>query len=173
MCAPVSSVNWQDLLIPPAGLAINTAVQILCVRRKTPLLKSVYAGFAAGLVFTVTAAFRNSSGLSAALADAVIYAGLGYCYFHFVNLGETARRIRIMREIYEAPAPLTEEGIAARYSAREMLDKRLRRLLANSQIAEKNGKLFINRKSVLIMERILTLLKIIFTGRDSEHIPSQ
>ena len=27
---------------------------------------------------------------------------LGYCYFHFVNLGETARRVRIVRELWQS-----------------------------------------------------------------------
>ena len=46
------------------------------------------------------------------------YGVLSFGYFHFINLGETARRIRIIREIDAAGRPLTREVILDRYTPR-------------------------------------------------------
>jgi hypothetical protein len=102
------------------------------------------------------------------VTNIIIYGSLGYCYFHFINLGETARRIRIMREIYESPTGLTKTEIAKKYNAPEMVEKRLSRLINTGQLIEINGQLKLGKKTVLFMANILTTLKIIFLSKSSE-----
>jgi hypothetical protein len=74
--------------------------------------------------------------------SAIVYLCLAYSYFHLFNMTETARRIRILREIDEGKA-LTEEAIAALYDRRKVLELRLGRLLSTGQIAEVNGRVVI------------------------------
>lgn len=152
-------------LSPVLALGMNCAAQILLCRRAVPLLRSVYLGFAIGL-----AACILLCGFSAELFPGLItYVALGYCYFHFINLGETARRIRIVRELSEAgPAGLSEEEILARYNTRNILNARFARLENNSQVIEKDGRYYLGKPAVLYMARALLLMKKILLGRSSE-----
>ncbi len=70
---------------------------------------------------------------------AVVYSGLGYAYFHLFNLGETGRRIRILREIHAAGA-LGREEIASIYGTEGLMDVRLDRLVATGQLAVRDGR---------------------------------
>ena len=98
------------------------------------------------------------------------YAALGYCYFHFINLGETARRVRLMRELAEAgPAGLGKEELLSRYNARTMVEARFRRLLDNSQVVERNGRYYVGKPAVLWMARLVLLLKKLLLGRAGEN----
>jgi hypothetical protein len=98
----------------------------------------------------------------------LIYAALGYCYFHFINLGETARRIRILRELYEAPDGLPLEGILERYNAKHIVEMRLRRLIHNGQIVERDGRYYIGSPVMLLIARSITLLKVVILKKKSE-----
>jgi len=168
------TVAYWEVTMPVIGLLINVLVQI-CVLRLFPwigLLKSIVVGFAAGvcgvliLELYIFIAFLESMPvlLSFLMVNLVIYTFLGYCYFHFLNLGETARRVRILREIDESEEGLTMDEVLEKYNAKEIVHKRLKRLLKNSQIIEKNGRYYIGNPAVLIMARVLLLLKIILFG---------
>jgi hypothetical protein len=151
-------------LLPVAGLLLNVAVQIVFVRAGLPLLRSVFAGFAVGL-----AAVLWRSGISVPSAgDILAYGCFGYCYFHFLNLGETARRVRLARELYESPEGLSEAELLARYSSREILAARMERLSGNGQLVSRGGRYFTGRPAMLLIARLITFLKLIVIGKKSE-----
>lgn len=150
-CADLVSIGGPFL-----GLAVNALVQTLGVRlfAAVGLLRWVFVGFLAGLAVALEAAHYAGVGagawsVSVAAGNAVVYGALSYCYFHFVNLGETARRIRIMREIHRSDTGLDMGGILARYDAHEIVDKRLRRILKEARVEERDGRLRA-RRSVLL-----------------------
>ena len=89
-------------------------------------------------------------------------------YFHFINLGETARRIRILRELHEPPDGLTLDGLLARYNAQEIIERRISRLIETHQIVLRDGRYFIGKPFVLWMARSLVVLKFILLGKHSE-----
>lgn len=64
---------------------------------------------------------------------AVVYLCAAYSYFHLLNMSQTARRIRILREIYAAGS-LSDQQISALYGASTVLELRLERLLAIGQL---------------------------------------
>jgi len=103
------------------------------------------------------------------LTSLVSYNGLGYCYFHFINLGETARRIRILRELYDNKSGLTEEGILKNYNSIHIVEKRLERLLKNKQIILKDNKYFVSNPAMLFMSNLIVFLKLLAFGKRSEH----
>jgi len=151
-------------LLPVLGLLVNIVVQVAAAKAGSSLLRSIFAGFAAGLVSVL-----YFSGLTARLpADILCYGAFGYCYFHFVNLGETARRIRLVRELYENPGGLSEAELLQRYNSREILAARMSRLLGNGQIISRAGRYFTGKPAVLFMAKTVTLLKFIIIGKKSE-----
>ena len=141
----------MSALLPVCGLLINAAVQVAACRASGSLLRSVFAGFAARLP-----------------ADILCYGAFGYCYFHFINLGETARRIRLVRELYESPDGLSEADLLRRYNSREILAARMSRLLANGQIISRGGRYFTGKPIVLLIARLMALMKLLVTGKKSE-----
>lgn len=156
-------------LIPLAALFINCCFFIVAFRAITrhDLLKSVVSGFVAGVVVLVLVDFLLDAGVWGLLEDLFIYSMLSYGYFHFVNLSESARRIRLLREMEEARLGLTEAQILGRYNAAEILNRRLERLLSTGQIKEQNGRLFIANPVMLISARIVLFLKAFLLGNKS------
>jgi len=163
-------------LIPIAGFVLNIAVQLLSVRIIPGLgvLRSVFTGFGAGVLGVLCAEILLSQGAAtgdtAAMtaANLLIYGSLGYCYFHFINLGITARRIRILRELYQAGKGLTLGELLKRYNAADMIDTRLERLMGSGQIVLKDNRYHIGKPVMLFMSRTIVAMKMIVLGKRSE-----
>jgi hypothetical protein len=158
------------IVIPVISFGFNIIVQILTFRgiRALSLLKSIYIGFLAGLLVLLVCHicfsnrfFQNGGYL---LANFMIYSLLGYCYFNFVCLGETARRIRILRELLDAGEGLSYAELLKRYNAKDIVEVRIKRLLTNGQIVLKDGRYFIGKPVVLGMAKAVGLLKWMLFG---------
>ncbi len=170
--------SYSQVLNPVLGLMINVIVQVICSRfiQSFGLLKTVFLGFFVGMLSVLMIEFYIFFATSAHFTDFfmmftasfITYASLGYCYFHFINLGETARRIRILREIYDFKDGLTMEEILQRYNSKEIVDKRLSRLINNGQVIYKNGKYHIGSPIMLMITRIIVAMKMLLLGRRSE-----
>jgi len=161
------------------GLTINVICQVcICryINRKFSLLKSVYTGFVlglCGLILTELYYLYQSplplrEKICFILVNVITYSALGYGYFHFINLGETARRIRILRELYNSQNGLSLEGILTKYNAQKILSRRMNRLLNNNQVVCRNGRYYINNPTMLIMAKIIVAMKLIVLGKKSE-----
>jgi len=165
------------ILIPVMAFMLNIVTQVLLYRLipKTGLLKSIFICFIFVLILLIGTEILfagshplDSNALSIIVSNIIIYFTLGYCYFHFINLGETARRIRILRELYSATDGLSTEEVLSRYNAREIVNKRISRLLHSGQVIEKDGKYYIGQPILLVMAKIIVLLKLLFLGKESE-----
>jgi len=166
------------LLVPAAAFASDVATQVLVLRcaPRLGLYRSHLAGFGAGaavllallaaLTWPLPLGAPDRAGLAAAAA--LTYGALGYCYFHFVNLGATARRIRLMAELVAAPRGLTREEIRACYSAREIVARRFDRLLGTGQIVRDGDRYRPGGRTLLLSARLMVALKIITQGKRSE-----
>jgi predicted transcriptional regulator len=96
------------------------------------------------------------------------YSALGYCYFHFVNLGETARRIRLLSELNESKNGLSVDEILQRYNAKEIIENRLSRLLKSGQVIHKDNRYYIGKPVMLFMSKMIVLAKLFILGKSSE-----
>ena len=172
-------VDTLHFVSPVLGLLINVVSQILTFRvfSGLSLLKSIFLGFAIGFVWVLSfqvyiaityaeSGWGNQSLLL--LTNLIIYGALGYCYFHFANLGETARRIRLVRELVDSPNGLSMEEILERYNSRKMVDVRLERLINNGQIYVKNERYFVRPSIMLTISKIIVLMKQLILGKKSE-----
>ena len=164
--------QYFSLLIPILGLAINVSCQLISLKLllKGKLLKSVFLGFLAGLLtIIILCSTIKHDFLGILLANLLTYTCLGYCYFHFINLGETARRIRLMRELLDGGNNgLTQDEILKRYNAKIIVEVRLKRLLNNQQINCCENKYFIGNPAMLFMASVIIFMKRLLLGRESE-----
>jgi len=173
------SESFGHLISPLVGLSANVVIQVAGFRfhSRLSMLKSIFLGFAAGFVVVValdTFFFFTAQPLAwtfvvgIILANILTYFALGYGYFHFINLGETARRVRILREIYDSPSGLSIDEILARYNGKAILQYRMDRLLGNGQVILDQEKYKIGNPSMLYITKIILFLKLIILGKKSE-----
>lgn len=159
-----------NLTIPAAAAAAAVACHIFAGRTwpDTGIYRALLAGALAGLavlaLFTVFAIADGVDNGGAALANAAIYCSFCYVYFHFNNMGETARRVRLLREIGAAVPPLTYDEILKSYGAEEVLNRRLSRLLAAGQVVKSGDRLFIANRSVYFMAWAVNLAHRVVFG---------
>ena len=101
---------------------------------------------------------------------ALTYWSLTYAYvFGFYNLGESARRIRLLIELRGAgKAGLTLGQLLVAYNASMILDARLQRLLASGQIVEREGRYYIGSRVMVRAAKALVFLKFVYLGVGTE-----
>lgn len=169
---------YLHIASPVVGLVINVATQIVGFRyvKGWGLLRWVFSGFVAGfaalLFVEMGYALTAHSGLLESIGEitlgAMTYSALGYCYFHFVNLGETARRIRILTELWESGDGLSRNEILERYDASHIVNVRLQRMINKKQIIVENGRYYIGKPIMLYMARAIVMMKLVLLRRRSE-----
>jgi hypothetical protein len=171
-------INYVHIVTPAICLIINILFQLGAFRffPSVGMLKSIVIGFVSGFIFLLSFEFYVAISIEKTMWEStgllttnfIIYASLGYCYFHFINLGETARRIRILRELYDSKNGLSMEEILKRYNDRTIVDKRFNRLLSNGQIIFKDNAYFTGKPLVLWMAKLIVMLKRVMLGKKSE-----
>lgn len=85
----------------------------------------------------------------------IIYHALAYTYFHSFNMGETARRIKILYEINHAGI-LSKEALSINYGASEILSVRLKRLVDMKQLG-RNGYYYVLTGRLLYFAALIVL----------------
>jgi len=149
----------------------NVLVQIVCCRvfpaggTYHSIRLGALAGLAALVVLFAVPGRAPYSGWGDVLPAVAIYVCFAYVFFHFNNMGETARRIRLLTELAEAPSGLALDELVVRYSAREIVDRRLERLLASGYASEAGGKLCAEKGSVMLVVRVIWLFRVLLFGR--------
>lgn len=169
------------LLTPMIAMGINVLGQVMSKRlifRHVAILKSEAFGFALGICMVgavnwdqwATCCFEPSELWAGLLSDALLYVLLSYCFFHFVNLSVTARRIRLLRDLALAGQEgMTREALLESYGPREILGIRLLRLVGSGQIVEREGRYYGGRRfPVFWIARAIVLMKLLVMGKRSE-----
>ena len=171
--------DWWVVFNPLFGLALNVILQILSYRvvSHLTLLRSVFLGFGVGFGLVVAWEIsRHSQGYYDRMGDfwailavnGITYAGLGYCYFSVIGLGETARRIRLLKDLHATPEGLSQGAILAQYSAKDIVDMRLDRLVHNGQVRVIDGRYFIGKPLMLFLTKFSIFMKLLILGKRSE-----
>jgi hypothetical protein len=165
------------LVVPWVGVKMVFVCHLLLARRTRlgfleSLLSAIGIGtaLAAALQLVVTLIVYPLPAPDAAgyaIVNIIIYLALLYIYINFVNMGETARRVRLLRELSAVAQGLSREELLARYNAREIVTKRLERLCATGQVVRGSDGLFKARRgsAMLRTARVLRAAKILLLGR--------
>jgi hypothetical protein len=163
---------------PLLGLLTNVVVQLSRCRhsRKGGLLRSVFEGFVSGYVavLAVEGAYCFSATLDLVeclgqiTLSTITYVALGYGYFHFINLGETGRRVRILRELWESQDGLSVGELLTRYNASGIFGIRLQRMINNEQIQLRDNRYYIGKPVMLYMAKAMVMMKLILLKKRGE-----
>jgi len=140
------------------------------------LFRSIILGFAVGFITLVFfeiylffVSFQANGDFSPIVGvNLATYISLAYCYWAYINIGETSLRIRILRELHDSKEGLSMNELLAIYNPDDMFEKRLERLVKYKQIIRRGEKYFINKKILLIVAKIIVIMKLIIVGKKSE-----
>jgi hypothetical protein len=166
-----------DLLIPLLSVLVNLIVQVFSFRywKGSNYFLTIMLGFGMGLtafvVMEILFLWRDYSAdhlLTALLVNAPIYVCLAYCYYSFVQLGQTSIRIRLYAEIASSPHGLDAEDVAREYSDDSLVAVRIHRLVESGDLIDRNGAFFIGRSRLPLIGYILFAAKRFLLGKTSE-----
>jgi hypothetical protein len=156
------------------GLAIQAMTHVL-ILRFVPSMRPFMAyltAFFVGLIATITADAMAGWGAASwtrcvdiALPDVLAYMSLGYSYFHFFNMSETGRRMRLMIELHLAVDGLTPEELLRRYSAEDVVNVRVARMLSAGHVIERAGRLYGFKRSLSLATQAILFLKWLTIGQ--------
>lgn len=173
----------SPLCLPVLGLTLNVVVQVVLLRlaRGRGFLRTIAAGFAAGMVLTLLCHLALSRFWYLAPQPSVFvsltewlllvapsYAGLGYGYANFANLGNASIRIRLYEDLQASPDGLRLEDIHRTYNENAILENRLKRLTEGGDLVETNGTLKTGRKRFVLLGGIIFTAKKWILGKHSE-----
>jgi hypothetical protein len=166
-----------DLLIPLLSVLVNLIVQVFSFRywKGSNYFLTIMLGFGVGLAAFVVMEtlflwedFSTDHLLTALLVNTPIYICLAYCYYSFVQLGQTSIRIRLYAEIASKPDGLSAEEVAREYSDDSLVAVRIQRLVESGDLIYRNGDFFIGRSRLPLIEDILFAAKRFLLGKTSE-----
>jgi len=155
------------------GLAVYCLMQIFMMRFFPGLgfFKSLFIGFFCGL-FAIPGLFLlfqsqphcGPNYYALITTNILTYLFLSYCYSDFLMFGESALRIRIMREILESKNGLSLKDILDKYNVRNIIGLRLKRLESKGQIFKLNDRYYLRSGILVLLARGIKILRYIFTA---------
>ena len=174
----VNAWTCISLASPIVGIAVNVVAQISLFRNRHgaeffhTIFVSALMGLAACLILEAGLIIARQNQLYDALwlssGNILAYLALSYCYYHFVQLGQTSIRIRLCVEIAASKGGLTVQEIAARYSDKMLMGMRLQRLLESGDIVQRDGRYFVRRSRFVRVAQALFTARRFLLGRASE-----
>ena len=166
------------LIAPIVAMLVNllTQVTVYRLRRGRQYFRSIIDGFLVGAIaLAASETFLIAAGnpttdrfLLALLVNAPIYLCLSYCYYSFVQLGQTSIRIRMYGEIASRPSGVMISAIEREYDEKGLTEVRLQRLLESGDLVERDGKYFIGRRRLLHIANVIFAAKHFLLRKKSE-----
>lgn len=169
---------YAPLAAVVVALAVNVLAQIALVRlaRGAHFLRSAAGGFGLGLLALAALEAWLILRLPGAgetwgkvlFVSVPTYFGLSYCFFNFINLGQSSIRIRLYSEIAEAPEGVSVEQMTREYNEDALMRARLQRLTESGDIVERDGRYFVGRRRLVPVAAVIFGLKAFILGKTSE-----
>jgi hypothetical protein len=162
------------VMSPVFGLGVYCFAHVLLSRLrigKTPyvsLIAGFFIGSAADLSVSILAAMNlrvpSMDAFGWCLLSSLTYVALGWCYFHFVNLGIASLRIRVLEEIVEAGGTLQAVSLQDRYNDARMADARIQRLIAGGHLVARGERFHRGSARFLFTARLFAVLRHLIIG---------
>ncbi len=174
------SPDFLHALSPMVALVVSMSSQLVGLRNisKLNFYKSVLFGFGWGFlvllgleIYFIPLEQGSITNLAAIVfVNFFCYFIMQSCYFLLINMGVSALRVRLLDELYKSDKGLTMEEIIGRYSSKEIVQKRIDKLMAARQIDVKGNRCFINRRSILLIAKIYDCVKLMVFGKRFQRV---
>jgi hypothetical protein len=168
---------WWPVIAPVAALAINVLGQIVVFRLQQGrhFLRSIALGFVLGGIALMIAQFiyppdadAFEAWSKALLVNLPCYVALSYCFFNFVNLGQSSIRVRIYARVAARSDGVSVGEIAHDYNEAMLMEMRLQRLVESGDLVSRDGRYFLGRKRFVPIAKVIFWIKRLILGKVSE-----
>jgi hypothetical protein len=106
--------------------------------------------------------------LPATVFVVLCFNAFSYAYFHVFNMSETARRIKVLRQLYQQPGQFETE-LGGEYSPREMIENRLHRLVSLGEIKiDDDSTVELKRRRLLRIAKMFKSLRKVIIGMSEQ-----
>jgi hypothetical protein len=138
------------LLVSPLGLFLfhAAAVRLVRIASNQKLVMICILLFNVALFGTLRLLPLDGLDAATVLYALLVYNALGYCYFHFFNLSETARRVKIVIGVRQGKVRKTQD-LQQYYDYHSAIAVRLQRLEALGEIRRDADGVYRLRRHVL------------------------
>lgn len=164
------------VLAPTLGMIVNVAIHLLVTwvvptQRLYPRLLAAAAcgGIATACISLVTAiAMELTWPLAIAYLafNLAVFFALAFGYFNFVQLNVSSLRVRILNELYDSGAGIEVARLTAEYSAVEIVNQRLQRLVRGRQVDSRDNRYYFRFSLVYLISLSMDAAKwFIFNRR--------
>ena len=154
---------WQLALLPLLGLFVNVVAQVVSThlyhRVGLAILIGLLCGFIADIYLLSHLTYHADYSIPDACVNIFTYLSFSFCYWAFLNLNITSLRIRLMRELLNHPNGLNSEQLLQKYSADELVSRRILRLERSGQIIQSEGKWTLCSRKLILLASILYFIR--------------
>jgi hypothetical protein len=88
------------------------------------------------------------------------YNACAFCYLNALNVTETSLHVNILMRIFASGGMALDE-LTRIYGVRDMISARVHRMIALGQLTEKDGRYFLNNKSLVLVGRVINVWRVI------------
>ena len=168
---------WWPVLAPVAALAVNVLGQIVVFRLQDGrhFLRSIALGFLLGAAALTIAQLIYPAGSEpfevwskALLVNLPCYVALSYCFFNFVNLGQSSIRVRIYARVAARSDGVSVAEIARDYNEAMLMEMRLQRLVESGDLVLRDERYFLGRNRFVPVAKVIFWIKRLNLGKVSE-----
>ncbi len=168
-----TETSFYFLLITLLSLVIPFSAHLLLLRaagrfRNTELRQkggifSVLLGFlplaALSYIWAAGTETGDAGGVAVSLAYLfLVYSLAGYVYFHFFNMSETARRVRLLIESLKT-GNLKKDDLPRLYPHRNIVSVRIERLSALGELRRAGDRYVLGNKVLLLPAKLIFALR--------------
>lgn len=154
----VVDIYFFQLFYVVLAVCVHILSHIALSRLGQSHFKAVFLGFIIGLLSVIGLTYFSQEAQEFYFLNSLCFSAIGYCYFHYTNIGETSVRIRILRELDRNSLSLEE--LYHLYDGKKILKARIQRLLEGEHIYKSKLHYFPETKSwILCVARIFQMLK--------------
>jgi len=144
------------LLFSPIGLFLFHAVAVRLVKSASnqKLVMICILLFNAPLCAALWLFFRGGLDAATVIYALLVYNAFGYCYFHFFNLSETARRVKIVIGVRKGNVRKTQD-LQEHYDYHSTIAVRLQRLEALGEISKSADGVYRLHRYILYLASLM------------------
>jgi hypothetical protein len=168
----------SDLISPIVAMAVNVVVQIVLfrLRRGTHYFGSIIQAFLCGALtclvaesfFIVSSGFAGDRVFLALAVNVPIYLGLSYCFYSFVQLGQTSIRLRMYSEIAGQAQGVSLVEMEKEYDEHRLAEMRLQRLIESGDLVGQQEHYVIGKNRLVLIASVIFAAKHFLLRRKSE-----